>query len=118
MSPWNTHDRDTDHHGTQDDTTVVLSSAVYYLYAYGDDSYIYGYGDNLLPYAYGEEGDTLHEALVNVATIIGPSVPSLGLLPRYASEPHAGLEVEGESYYDTTLHKARTWNGSAWQDWW
>jgi len=25
---------------------------------------------------------------------------------------------EGRTYYDTTLHKARTWDGSAWQDHW
>lgn len=24
--------------------------------------------------------------------------------------------AEGRTYYDTTLHKARTWNGTAWQD--
>lgn len=25
---------------------------------------------------------------------------------------------EGRTYYDTTLHKARTWDGSVWQDHW
>lgn len=25
---------------------------------------------------------------------------------------------EGRSYYDLTTHKARTWDGSAWQDHW
>jgi len=25
---------------------------------------------------------------------------------------------EGRTYYDTTLHKARTWDGTAWQDHW
>lgn len=47
-----------------------------------------------------------------------PAVPALGMLPQYATEPHVGTETEGESYYDTVLHVARTWDGSAWQDWW
>lgn len=44
--------------------------------------------------------------------------PNLGILPSYAAEPHSGTETEGESYYDTTDHMARTWNGSVWKDWW
>jgi hypothetical protein len=26
--------------------------------------------------------------------------------------------AEGRTYYDTTLHKVRTWDGSAWQNYW
>jgi len=26
--------------------------------------------------------------------------------------------VEGATYYDTALHKVRTWDGTAWQDHW
>jgi len=26
--------------------------------------------------------------------------------------------AEGRTYYDLTLHKARTWDGSAWQNLW
>lgn len=29
-----------------------------------------------------------------------------------------GAPFEGQSYYDNVLHKARTWDGSAWQDHW
>ena len=29
-----------------------------------------------------------------------------------------GTPFEGQSYYDNVLHKARTWDGSAWQDHW
>lgn len=34
-------------------------------------------------------------------------------LPAAPSGP-----AEGQSYYDTTTHKARTWDGSAWNDLW
>ncbi len=26
--------------------------------------------------------------------------------------------TEGQTYYDTTTHKVRTWNGTAWMDHW
>jgi hypothetical protein len=26
--------------------------------------------------------------------------------------------AESDSYYDLTLHKARTWDGTTWQNWW
>lgn len=42
--------------------------------------------------------------------------PAKGMLPQYASAPIG--PVEGQSYYDTVLHKSRTWDGSAWQNWW
>lgn len=43
-----------------------------------------------------------------------------------AAKPHPFEELsaapssptEGQTYYDTTLHKARTWDGSAWRDYW
>lgn len=35
---------------------------------------------------------------------------------RRASAPSD--PYEGQSYYDTTDHMARTWDGSAWQDHW
>lgn len=35
---------------------------------------------------------------------------------RLAAEPSEPFE--GQSYYDLTSHKARTWDGSAWQDHW
>lgn len=38
------------------------------------------------------------------------------VLPTLSAAP--GTPVEGESYYDTTLHKTRTWDGSAWQNHW
>lgn len=98
MCAWQTHDRDTDHHGTQDDTTVTISAD--------------------LPYAYGDDGDTLHAVLAAISDSLGSAVPRIGLLPQFASAPHVGTETEGESYYDTTIHKGRTWNGSEWKDWW
>lgn len=29
-----------------------------------------------------------------------------------------GSPTEGDAYYDLTLHKARMWNGTSWNDWW
>lgn len=26
--------------------------------------------------------------------------------------------AEGDAYYDLTLHKARMWDGTTWQNWW
>lgn len=43
-------------------------------------------------------------------------VPTGALLPRLGSAP--GGPVEGDSYYDTALHKVRTWDGSAWNNHW
>lgn len=34
-------------------------------------------------------------------------------LPAAPSSP-----TEGQTYYDTALHKVRTWDGSAWQNHW
>jgi hypothetical protein len=44
----------------------------------------------------------------------GVAIPALGMLPRYSSAPHAGVEQEGESYFDTTLNRPRIWDGAAW----
>jgi hypothetical protein len=38
------------------------------------------------------------------------------LIPRLAAAPLS--PQEGQSYYDLTLHKNRTWDGTAWQAWW
>jgi hypothetical protein len=46
----------------------------------------------------------------------GVAIPSLGMLPKYSAAPHSGVEIEGEMYYDTTLHKPRCWNGSSWNN--
>lgn len=46
----------------------------------------------------------------------GVAIPALGMLPQYGSAPHSGTETEGEMYYDTTLHVARCWDGSSWND--
>lgn len=29
-----------------------------------------------------------------------------------------GSPTEGQTYYDKTLHKVRTWDGTAWQNYW
>jgi hypothetical protein len=42
------------------------------------------------------------------------SIPSLGRLRVLASAP--GSPVEGDSYYDSTLHKTRTYDGTTWQN--
>ena len=52
----------------------------------------------------------------NVSAAGDASIPALGILRKLASAP--GSPVEGESYYDTALHKTRTWDGSAWQNHW
>lgn len=44
------------------------------------------------------------------------SIPALGRLRVLSAAP--GSPTEGDSYYDSTLHKSRTWDGSAWQNWW
>lgn len=44
------------------------------------------------------------------------SIPALGILRTLAAAPSG--PVEGESYYDTTLHKTRTWDGTTWQNHW
>lgn len=44
---WTTHDRDTDHHGTELDSVITL--------------------DGDLPYSYGDDGSSLHDALVAIA---------------------------------------------------
>jgi hypothetical protein len=48
----------------------------------------------------------------------GIAEPGMGMLPRYSSAPHSGVEVEGEAYYDLTTHKSYTWDGSTWQAHW
>jgi hypothetical protein len=53
MAGWTTHDRDTDHHGTELDTTVVLSAS--------------------LPAGMGATGATLHSVLASLATGAGTS---------------------------------------------
>ncbi len=44
---------------------------------------------------------------------LATSGPSLEQRPTAPANP-----LETQSYYDTTLHKARTWDGSTWQNWW
>jgi hypothetical protein len=46
----------------------------------------------------------------------GIAIPALGMLPQYATAPTS--PVEGQSYYDTALHKSRTWDGTTWNNWW
>ncbi|WP_222164740.1 beta strand repeat-containing protein [Edaphocola aurantiacus] len=38
------------------------------------------------------------------------------VLPKAATAP--GSPVEGQAYYDTTLHKLRVWDGTTWQNAW
>lgn len=38
------------------------------------------------------------------------------VLPKSATAP--GSPVEGQAYYDTTLHKLRVWDGTTWQNAW
>jgi hypothetical protein len=38
------------------------------------------------------------------------------LIPRLVSAPLN--PQEGQAYYDLTLHKNRTWDGTAWNNWW
>lgn len=44
------------------------------------------------------------------------SVPSYGRPRVLASAPSS--PTEGDEYYDSTLHKRRCWDGSAWQNYW
>jgi len=41
---------------------------------------------------------------------------NLNAKPRLASAPDPA--VEGDSYYDLTLHKERTYDGTVWRDHW
>jgi hypothetical protein len=48
---WTTHDRETDHHGTERDSVVTI--------------------DGDLPYSYGDDGTLLHAALSAIADTLG-----------------------------------------------
>lgn len=63
-----------------------------------------------------DRGTGKHWKMVTAAGVA--AIPSMGMLPIYAAAPHSGTETEGESYYDSTLHKTRTWNGSSWNSHW
>jgi hypothetical protein len=58
------------------------------------------------------------EALENFSQIKNLLMPADGKFvpPKRASAPAS--PVSGETYYDTTLNKTRTWDGSAWQNHW
>lgn len=38
------------------------------------------------------------------------------VFPKASSAPSS--PIEGEVYFDTTLHKARCWDGTSWQNMW
>lgn len=48
-------------------------------------------------------------------SVDGLTMGTTRLLPL-ASAPAS--PVPGQVYFDTTLHKARAWDGSAWQNFW
>jgi hypothetical protein len=53
----------------------------------------------------------------SIATATASSrVPAMGRLRQYSAAP--GSPSEGDSYYDLTLHKSRTYDGTTWQNWW
>lgn len=54
----------------------------------------------------------------NVTTLQGQVAPLVAGHPfqELASAPSS--PTEGQTYYDTALHKVRTWDGSLWQDHW
>ena len=59
--------------------------------------------------------DSLPDWMRMVARDVNPMLqgrPPL-ILSSAPADPFEGLE-----YYDTTLHKKRTWDGSAWQNHW
>ncbi len=57
------------------------------------------------------------DIIMGIAGLDQFKVPAGGgvtFVPRTAP----GAPVEGQSYYDSGLHKLRTWDGSQWQSWW
>lgn len=54
----------------------------------------------------------------NVTTLQGQVAPLVAGHPfqELASAPSS--PTEGQTYYDTALHKVRTWDGTAWQAYW
>lgn len=91
----NTHNRSLDHHGVDFSNNISLYHTL-------------GYPVSTVS---GSSLDATFDAIV--ATVSGTS---MGMLPQYGSAPAS--PAEGVSYYDTVLHMSRTWNGSAWKDWW
>ncbi len=53
----------------------------------------------------------------DIATLQG-QVGQLQITPFLNAVEAPADPVEGQSYYDTTLHKARVWDGTAWNDLW
>lgn len=61
-----------------------------------------------------------------LSTIIGELGARIGNgnipVTRYAPQPEPNIQLdripEGFTYYDQTLKKVRTWDGSAWKDHW
>lgn len=65
------------------------------------------WGDYDFELADGAAGTWRHRAADN-----GIAIPSLGMLPAYASAP--GTPTERQAYYDTTLHQPRIRNNARW----
>jgi hypothetical protein len=53
-----------------------------------------------------------------VAQVVNKHSKDIAALPFSKLATAPADPVEGQTYYDTALHKMRTWDGSAWQNHW
>jgi hypothetical protein len=57
--------------------------------------------------SYRDYQEQQFRSIEQALSAVCPKLPTAPLSPQ-----------EGQMYYDLTLHKNRTWNGTAWQNWW
>lgn len=100
----NTHSRELDHHGVDLDTNVVLAQS----------TSTYVSGSTLQAVLLGL--DDRVSVMSSAVSVMSGAIEN-GLDFRQSEAAPSGA-TEGYSYYDTTTHKVRTWDGSNWQDHW
>ena len=68
--------------------------------------------------------DWTRKAALAINWLLGPlgrrvtALEAKAPLPFQSFATAPASPVEAQTYYDTTTHKVRTWDGSAWQDHW
>lgn len=100
----NTHSRELDHHGVDLATDLVLAQST--------STYV--------------SGSTLQAVLGNIDERVSVMSGAVSVmsgaiengLDFRQSEAAPSSATEGYSYYDTTIRKVRTWDGSDWKDHW
>lgn len=73
-------------------------------------------------YGAGDSPQWRRGVAIAINWLLGTLERRLAAVEGYRATPFVSLAaapsspVEGQTYYDTTLHKVRTWDGTAWQD--